>query len=83
VLGSSQDHLKTGMCNLAGAENTDMAKNISLSSLSVMCSTCLYRLESPWGLTVHIVSRMGQQIEVIYSNLLLINEIDLLKIEAF
>jgi hypothetical protein len=71
------------MCNLAGAENTDMTKNISLSSLSVMCSTCLYWLESPWGLTVHIVSRMGQHIEVICSDLLLINEIDLLKIEAF
>jgi hypothetical protein len=48
-----------------------------------MCATYLYRLESPSELTVHIVSRLNQQIEVIYSNLLLINVIDLVKIEAF
>jgi hypothetical protein len=42
-----------------------------------MCATCLYRLESPSRLTVHIVSRLSQQIEVIYSDLLLINVIDL------
>jgi hypothetical protein len=32
---------------------------------------------------MHIVSRLSQQIEVIRSNLLLINVIDLVKIEAF
>jgi hypothetical protein len=48
-----------------------------------MCATCLYRLESPSGLTVHIVNKLSQQIKVIYSDLLLINVIDLVKIEAF
>jgi hypothetical protein len=48
-----------------------------------MCAPNLYRLESPSELTVHIVSRLNQQIEVICSNLLIINVIDLLKIEAF
>jgi hypothetical protein len=52
-------------------------------SLSVMCATCLYRLESPSRLTVHIVSRMCQQIEVMCNDLLLIDGIDLVKIEAF
>jgi hypothetical protein len=42
-----------------------------------MCATCLYRLESPSGLTVHVVSGLNQQIEVIHSDLLLINGIDL------
>jgi hypothetical protein len=58
-------------------------RKISLCSLSVMCATCLYQLESPSGLTVHIVSGLSQQIKVIHSDLLLINEIDLVKIEAF
>jgi hypothetical protein len=58
-------------------------RKISLCSLSVMCATCLYGLESPSGLTVHIVSRLSQQIEVIYSDLLLINVIDLMKFKAF
>jgi hypothetical protein len=40
-------------------------------------------LESPSGLTMHMVSRLSQQIEVICSDLLLINEIDLVKIEVF
>jgi hypothetical protein len=49
-------------------------KKISLYSLSVMCATCLYQLESPWGLIVHIVSELsqqinGQQINVIYNDL--------------
>jgi hypothetical protein len=52
-------------------------------SLFVICATCLYQLESPLGLTVHIVSRLIQQIEAICSDLLLINVIDLVKIEAF
>jgi hypothetical protein len=52
-------------------------RKISLCSLFVICATCLYRLESPSRLTVHIVSRLSQQIEVIYSDLLLINVIDL------
>jgi hypothetical protein len=50
---------------------------------SVMCATCLYWLKLSSGLTVHIVSRLSQQIEVIRSDLLLINEIDLVKIETF
>jgi branched-subunit amino acid transport protein len=58
-------------------------QKISSCSLSVMCATCLYRLESPLGLTMHIVSRLSQQIEVICSDLLLINGIDLVKIRAF
>jgi hypothetical protein len=58
-------------------------QKISSCSLSVMCATCLYRLESPSGLTVHIVSRLSQQIKVICNDLLLINGIDLVKIEAF
>jgi hypothetical protein len=48
-----------------------------------MCATCLYRLESPSELTVYMISRLSQQIEVIFSDLLLINGIDLVKIEAF
>jgi hypothetical protein len=48
-----------------------------------MCATCLYQLESPSGLTVHMVHRSSQQIEVICSDILLINVIDLVKIEAF
>jgi hypothetical protein len=48
-----------------------------------MCATCLYRQESPSGLTVHMVSRLSQQIEVICSYFLMINGIDLVKIEAF
>jgi hypothetical protein len=48
-----------------------------------MCATCLYWLKSLSGLTVHIVSRLSQQIKVICSDLLLINEIDLVKIETF
>jgi hypothetical protein len=47
-----------------------------------MCTTCLYRLESPSGLTVHMVSRLSQQIEVICSDLLLIKGIDLVKIDV-
>jgi hypothetical protein len=39
-------------------------RKISSCSLSVMCVTYLYRLESPSGLTVHIVSRLSQHIEV-------------------
>jgi hypothetical protein len=46
-----------------------VTKKISLCSLSVMCLTCLYRLESPWGLIVHIVSGLSQQINVIYNDL--------------
>jgi hypothetical protein len=48
-----------------------------------MCATCVYQLESPSGLNVHIVSRLRQQIKVIYSDLLLINGIHLVKIETF
>jgi hypothetical protein len=48
-----------------------------------MYATYLYQLESPLRLIVHIVSRLSQQIEVICSDLLLINVIDLVKIEAF
>jgi hypothetical protein len=58
-------------------------QKISSCSLSVMCVTCLYQLESPSGLTVHIVSRLSQLIEVICSDLLVINVIDLVKMEAF
>jgi hypothetical protein len=58
-------------------------RKISSCSLSVMCATYLYRLESSSELTVHIVSRLSQQIEVICSDLLMINLIDLVKIEAF
>jgi hypothetical protein len=57
-------------------------RKISSCSLSIMCATCLYRPESQSGLTMHIVSRLSQQIEVICSDLLLINVIDLGKIEA-
>jgi hypothetical protein len=57
-------------------------RKISSCSLSVMCATCLYRLESQSGLTMHIVSRLSQHIKVICSDLLLINVIDLGKIEA-
>jgi hypothetical protein len=56
---------------------------ISSYSFSVMCATCLYRLESPSRLIVHIVSWLRQHIEVICSDLLLINGIDLVKIEPF
>jgi hypothetical protein len=52
-------------------------------ALSVMCATYLYQLELPSGLTMHIVSRLSQQIKVIRSDLLLINGIDLVKIETF
>jgi hypothetical protein len=48
-----------------------------------MCATCLYQLKSPSGLIVHMVSRLSQQIEVICNDLLLINVIYLVKIEAF
>jgi hypothetical protein len=58
-------------------------QKISSCSLSVMCATCLYQLESPSGLTVDIVSRLSQQIKVICRDLLLINGIDLVKIDAF
>jgi hypothetical protein len=58
-------------------------QKISSCSLSIMCATCLYWLKSSSGLTVHIVSRLSQQIEVICSDLLLINVIDLVKIEVF
>jgi hypothetical protein len=58
-------------------------RKISSCSLSVMCATCFYRLESPLGLTVHIVSTLNQQIEVICTNFLMINVIDLVKIEPF
>jgi hypothetical protein len=58
-------------------------RKISSCYFSVMCATCLYRLKSPSRLTVHIVSRLSQQIEVICSDLLLINGIDLVKIEQF
>jgi hypothetical protein len=56
---------------------------ISSYSFSVMCATCLYWLKSPSGLTVHIVSGLSQQIKVIHSDPLLINGIDLVKIDAF
>jgi hypothetical protein len=58
-------------------------QKISSCSLSFMCATCLNRLESPSGPTVHMVSRLSQQIKVICSDFLLINGIDLVKIEAF
>jgi hypothetical protein len=58
-------------------------RNISSCPHSVMCATCLYRLESSSRLIVHKVSRLCQHIKVIYSDLLLINGIDLVKIEAF
>jgi hypothetical protein len=48
-----------------------------------MHATCLYWLESPSGLIAHIVNRLSQQIEVMYNDLLMINEIDLVQIEAF
>jgi hypothetical protein len=57
-------------------------RKISLCFSSVMCASCLYQLESPLGLTMHIVSRLSQQIEVIYGDLHIINGIDLVKIEA-
>jgi hypothetical protein len=60
-----------------------VTEKISSCSLSVMCAIGLYRLESPLGLTVHIVSRLSQQIEVMCSNFLLINAIDQVKIEVF
>jgi hypothetical protein len=40
-------------------------------------------VHTPSMLCVHIVSRLSQKIEVICSDLLLINVIDLVKIEAF
>jgi hypothetical protein len=58
-------------------------KKISSYSLSVMYATCLDWLKLPLGLTVHIVSRLSKEIEVICSDILLINGIDLVKIEAF
>jgi hypothetical protein len=58
-------------------------QKISSCSFSVMCATRLYRLELSSGLIVHIVSRLSKQIEVIRGDLLLINEIDLVKIKAF
>jgi hypothetical protein len=58
-------------------------QKIILCSLSIMFATCLYQLESPSELIVHIVSRLIQQIKVICSVLLLINRIGLVKIEAF
>jgi hypothetical protein len=58
-------------------------QKISSCSFSVMYATCFYWLESSSGLTMHVVSRLSQHIEVIRSNLLLINGIDLVKIEAF
>jgi hypothetical protein len=60
-----------------------VTEKISLCSLSIIRVTFLYQLESPSGLTMHIVSRFSQQIEVICSDLLLINVIDLVKIEPF
>jgi hypothetical protein len=56
---------------------------ISSCPFSIMCATCLCRVKSPSGLTVHIISTLSQQIEVIRSDLLLINGIDFVKIEAF
>jgi hypothetical protein len=41
---------------------TTCDRKISLYSLSVMCATCLYRLESPSRLIVHTVSGLSQQI---------------------
>jgi hypothetical protein len=58
-------------------------KKISSYSLSIIYATCLYWLELPLGLTIHIVSRLSKEIEVICSDLLLIIGIDLVKIEAF
>jgi hypothetical protein len=49
---------------------------ISSHSFSVMCATCLYQLESPLGLTMHIVGRLSQWIEVMCHGLLM-------KIEEF
>jgi hypothetical protein len=60
-----------------------MTRKISSCSLSILCATYLYRMESPSGLIVHIVSRLSQQIKIICNDFLLINEIDLVKIEAF
>jgi hypothetical protein len=57
-------------------------RKISSCSSSVMCATCLYRPKSPSGLTVHIVSRLSQQIEVIRDGFLVVNGIDVVKIEA-
>jgi hypothetical protein len=47
-------------------------EKISSCSVSAMCAIYFYQLESPSGLTMHISSYH-----------LLINEIDLVKIEAF
>jgi hypothetical protein len=58
-------------------------QKISSCSFSVMCATCQYRLKSPSGLTMHVVSRLSQQIEVILSDLHLIIGIDLVKFEEF
>jgi hypothetical protein len=60
-----------------------VTEKTSSCSLSVMCAIGLYWLESPLGLTVHIVSRLRQQIEVMCSGFLLINAIDQVKIEVF
>jgi hypothetical protein len=49
---------------------------INSRSFSVVRETCLYRLESPSGLIVCIISRLSQQIEVMCRDLLM-------KIEAF
>ena len=65
-----------------------MWQKISLCSFSVMHTTCPYRLESPSGLTVCIVSRLNQQIKVMCRCSLLkckvctVKVIDLVKIEA-
>ena len=50
--------------------------------------TCSYRLESPSELTICIVGRLSQQIEVMCCGLLeytltMIDMIDLMKIESF
>jgi hypothetical protein len=60
-----------------------VTKKVSSCSLSVMCTTCLYRMKSLSELTVYIVNRLNQQVKVICNDLLLINGIDLVKIEAF
>jgi hypothetical protein len=60
-----------------------VTEKINSYSLSVMRATCPYQLESPSGLIMHIVNRLSQQIKVMYSDLLMINEIDLVKIEPY
>jgi hypothetical protein len=35
-------------------------RKISSCSLSIMSATCLYQLESPSGLTMHIVNKLSQ-----------------------